>query len=310
MSAFDFKRVMQSYVELFGNAHAEVQRNRLGDVVGLWPIPPWLVTKKRDGESRKIYYEVRTPDGPAILRDDQVFHLRGIGNGLAGFRPVELAKNAIGLAVATEEFGSKFFANGATSSGIAEYPGKLSKQALDDFKKTFSETYAGLGNAHRILFLEQGLKFHEMTVPNEASQFMETRSFQALEVCRFFGVPPHKIGILDRATFSNIEHQGIEYVTDCIEPRCVQWEQEIRRVLLQGKEQQSCFAKFNLSTLLRGDVKSRGAYYNMLRQNGVLSANDIRELEDMTPISEDEGGDRYLVNGNMIPMAGATTKEG
>lgn len=302
MTAMDFKKVMQAYRELWGNAYAEIVRNRRGEVVSLWPIPPDVVEKKRT-ESGDLYYVVRTQDGQdVILPEANVFHLRGLGNGIEGSRFIELARGAISLAMATEEYGSKFFEHGASASGIVEHAASLSDEAFNRFKDSFNAGYSGLSNAHRILFLEQGNKFHQLTVPNDNAQFIESRKFQIEEIARLFGVPLHKIAMLDKATNNNIEHQGIEYVQDCLEPRCTQWEQEARRQLLGKKNQTVMFVKFNLGKLMRGDTKTRAEYYNTMRQNGVMSANDIRESEDMDPIPEEKGGDEYLVNGNMIPI--------
>lgn len=302
MTALDFKKVMQAYRELWGNAYAEVERNRRGDVVALWPIPPDVVAKKRD-KSGDLFYQVRLADNTeTTLPESEMFHLRGFGNGVIGCRFIELARGAISLAMATEDFGSKFFEQGAVASGIVEMPGKLSDKALEDFKRDFREKHQGLGKSHRVIFLEQGLKFHQLTIPNDNAQFLESRKFQVEEVARMFGVPLHKIAMLDKASFNNIEHQGIEYVQDCLEPRCAGWEQECRRVLLEKKDRKDMFVKFNLAKLMRGDAKTRGVYYQIMRQNGVMSANDIRELEDLDPLPPGKGGDEYLVNGNMVPI--------
>ena len=209
------------------------------------------------------------------------------------------------LALAAEGYGAGFFGRGAVASGIVELPGKLSEQALENFKKTFQENYGGLSNQHRILFLEQGLKFHQTTIQNDNAQFLETRKYQVEEVARFFGVPPHKIGALERATLSNIEHQSIEFVQDCIRPRAVNWEQQIRRQLLSAEGKKRFYAEYVLDGLLRGDVQSRSQYYKTGRNDGWLSANDIRELENMNPIPVEEGGDAYLINGNMVPITEA-----
>lgn len=310
MTASDFKKTMTLNLELWGNAYAEVVRNRAGDVCGLWPVPAWRVTKKRD-DKKNIYYAIYTEDGTAVtLKDRQMLHLRGLGTGVVGMRFVTLARDALGLAVAAEEYGSNFFNNGALASGIATYPRALSQEALDNFKTSFRESYEGLSNAQRIMFLEEDMKFQQLTIPNDAAQFMETRTFQMHEVCRFFGVPPHKIAILDRATFSNIEHQSMEFDQQCIYPRIIQWEEELRRVLLRREEKEAgCFFKFNLNSRWRVAMATKTAYYTSMRQNGILSANEIRELEDMNPIPKEQGGGDYLINGNMIPITAAVRQE-
>lgn len=306
MTASDFKRAMTLNLELWGNAYAEIVRNRSGEITSIWPIPAWRVTKKRD-EKKNLYYSVVVEGGTAAtLKDSQMLHLRAMGSGVVGMSFVALARDALGLALAAEVYGSNFFKNGAMASGIATYPRALSQEALDNFKTSFRESYEGLTNAQRIMFLEEGLKFQQLTIPNDAAQFLETRTYQMLEVCRFFGVPPHKIAILDRATFSNIEHQSMEFDQQCIQPRIIQWEEELRRVLLTKAEKESgYFFKFNLNSRWRVALATKTAYYTSMRQNGILNANEIRELEDMNPIPAEDGGDDYLINGNMIPITAA-----
>lgn len=306
MTASDFKKAMTLNLELWGNAYAEIVRNRAGEITSLWPIPAWRVAKKRD-DKKALYYTVSVEGGEAVkLKETQMLHLRAMGSGVTGMSFVALARDALGLAVAAEEYGSDFFQNGALASGIVTYPGKLNQTSLDNFKRSFKESYEGLTNAQRILFLEEGLTFQQLTIPNDAAQFMETRTFQMHEVCRFFGVPPHKIAILDRATFSNIEHQSMEFDQQCIYPRIIQWEEELRRSLLSiGEKEAGYFFKFNLNSRWRVALATKTNYYNNMRQNGILNANEIRELEDMNPIPAELGGNEYLINGNMIPITAA-----
>lgn len=310
MTASDFKKTMTLNLELWGNAYAEIVRNRAGEVTSLWPIPAWRVNKKRD-DKKSLYYTVAVEGSEAVrLKEGQMLHLRAMGSGVTGMSFVALARDALGLAISAEEYGSRFFQNGALASGIATYPGKLSQTALDNFKKTFKESYEGLTNAQRVMFLEEDMKFQQLTIPNDAAQFMETRTFQMHEVCRFFGVPPHKIAILDRATFSNIEHQSMEFDQQCIYPRIIQWEEELRRSLLTKDEKEAgYFFKFNLNSRWRVALATKTNYYTSMRQNGILNANEIRELEDMNPIPAECGGDDYLINGNMIPITAASQQK-
>lgn len=310
MTASDFKKAMTLNLELWGNAYAEIVRNRAGEITSLWPIPAWRVAKKRD-DKKALYYTVSIEGGEAVrLKETQMLHLRAMGSGVTGMSFVALARDALGLAVAAEEYGSDFFQNGALASGIVTYPEKLSQTSLDNFKRSFKESYEGLTNAQRILFLEEDMKFQQLTIPNDAAQFMETRTFQMHEVCRFFGVPPHKIAILDRATFSNIEHQSMEFDQQCIYPRIIQWEEELRRSLLSREEKEAgYFFKFNLNSRWRVVLATKTNYYNNMRQNGILNANEIRELEDMNPIPAELGGNEYLINGNMIPITAASRQE-
>lgn len=304
MSANDFKRTMQFQLELWGNAYAEIQRNRIGEIIALWPIPSERVKKKRDTKTGEISYKVQTDDNGTIsLEDKSVFHLRGLGDGLTGMRPIALARNALNLAINSEKYGSDFFKNGANASGICTYPEALNDEAYKRFKESFTAEYTGLSQQQKIMFLEEGMKFEQLTIPNDSAQFIETRTYQALEVCRLFGVPPHKIGILDKATFSNIEHQGMDFDRQCILPRTVQWEEEMRRSLLTDTAKKAGdFFKINLDNRYRVSMEAKTDYYNSMKQNGNFSTNDVRELEDMNPISDEQGGNEYFINGNMIPL--------
>lgn len=311
MTAFDFRKTMQVQLELYGNAYANIVYDRAGRVKELWPIPSPYVKVVRTDAGELVGYEIAVPgDGVKRVAPQEMFHLRGLGDGYVGFKPLQYAREIIGLALATEQYGAEFFANGAVASGIVEIPGRLSPEALEKFKADFRRKYEGLGRQHRILFLEQGLKFHQMTIQNDNAQFLETRKYQVEEVARFFGVPPHKVGALDRATFSNIEHQAMEFVQDCIRPRVVNWEQQVRRQLFREADKGKYFAEFILGGLLRGDAKTRAEYYRVGRNDGWLSANDIRELENLNPIPPEQGGDDYLINANMVPIRAALQEKG
>ena len=227
---------------------------------------------------------------------------------LVGYSPIAMAKNAVGLALATEEYGATFFANGANPGGVLEHPGVVKNP--EQLRESWHGQYGGSGRAHKIAVLEEGLKFHAIGIPPETAQFLQTRKFQINEIARIFRIPPHLIGDLEKATFSNIEHQSLEFVKYTLDPWVVRWEQALMQALLLPGEKQEYFIKFNLDGLLRGDTKSRNESYATGRQNGWLSANDIRELEDMNRIPEDEGGDAYLVNGNMISITTAMESTG
>ncbi|SHF52893.1 phage portal protein, partial [Caloramator proteoclasticus] len=244
-----------------------------------------------------------------ILQKEEVFHVVGLGfDGFKGYSPIQMAREAIGLSIATEEFGDRFFANGARPGGILEHPGVVKDP--ERLRKSWEDVYKGIKNSHKIAVLEEGMKYHEIGIPPEDAQFLETRKFQLNEICRIFRVPPHMIGDLERATFSNIEHQSIEFVVHTVRPYLVRWEQAISKCLLNEGERKLYFPKFTVDGLLRGDFKTRMEGYAIGRQNGWLSPNDIRELEDMNPLPEDQGGDIYLVNGNMIPANKAKDGEG
>lgn len=301
MTAYQFRETLQGHILNWGNGYAEIERTGGGQILGLWPLLPDRTWPERNPDTGKLRYRTTLPDGQqVILPFENVLHIPGFGfDGLVGYNPVRLAREAIGLSLATEEFGANFFGQGANPSGIIEYPGSLSDPAYQRYKQEIREKHEGLSKSHRIMVLEEGLKFHQVTIPPEEAQFLETRKFQVSEIARIFRIPPHMLGDLERATFSNVEQQSIDFVVHTIRSWLVRWEQAIRsKFFTVSERRQGVFAEFLVDGLLRGDTQSRYAAYAIGRQNGWLSANDIRERENMNPI---EGGDIYLVNGNMLP---------
>ena len=308
MSSFVFRETLMTHLLLWGNAYSQIIRNGKGEVVALYPLMPNRMTVDRD-EKGRLYYEYTISDDDApqikktILKPSEVLHIPGLGfDGLVGYSPIAVAKNAIGLSIATEEYGAKFFANGATQGGILEYPGVIKDpdSVRDAWNKGFSNS-----NAHKVAVLEEGMKYTPISISPDEAQFLDTRKFQISEIARIFRVPPHLIGDLEHATFSNIEEQSLEFVTYSLQPWLVRWEQGIHRALLSDEEKKDYFAKFNVDGLLRGDYESRMNGYATARQNGWMSANDIRELENLDRIPAEEGGDLYLINGNMTKLADA-----
>ena len=311
MNSFIFRETLMTHLSLYGNAYAQIIRNGRGEVVALYPLMPNRMTVNRDPDGHLYYeYQVTSDDAPVnkksteILQPSDVLHIPGLGfDGLVGYSPIAMAKNAIGMAIACEEYGAKFFANGATPGGILEHPGTVKDPAK--VRESWMSAFGGSSNSNKVAVLEEGMKYTPISIsPNEA-QFLETRKFQIDEIARIFRIPPHMIGDLEHATFSNIEHQSLEFVKYTLEPWLMRWEQAISRSLLLPEEKGKIFAKFNVDGLLRGDYESRMNGYATARQNGWMSANDIRELENLDRIPEGAGGDLYLVNGNMMPLNAA-----
>ena len=311
MTSFVFRETLMTHLLLWGNAYAQIIRNGKGEIVALYPLMPDRMTVDRD-ENGQLYYEYQTSsdDAPTmkgstvILRPPDVLHIPGLGfDGLVGYSPIAMAKNAIGMAIACEEFGAKFFANGANPSGVLEHPGTLKDPAK--VRDSWNAAFGGSSNAHKVAVLEEGLKYTPISIsPNEA-QFLETRKFQIDEIARIFRVPPHMVGDLEKSSFSNIEQQSLEFVKYTLDPWVSRWEQAMVRSLLSQTEKPIYFLKFNVDGLLRGDYQSRMNGYATARQNGWMSANDIRELENLDRIPAEEGGDLYLINGNMLPLKDA-----
>ena len=233
-----------------------------------------------------------------------MLHIPGLGfDGLVGYSPIAMAKNAIGMAIACEEYGAKFFANGAAPGGVLEHPGTIKDPQR--VRESWQSTFGGSGNANKIAVLEEGMKYTLIGISPEQAQFLETRKFQINEIARIFRVPPHMVGDLEKSSFSNIEQQSLEFVKYTLDPWVIRWEQSIQRTLLSKDEKTAYFVKFNLEGLLRGDYQSRMNGYAIGRQNGWMSANDIRELENLDRIPAEDGGDLYLINGNMLPLKNA-----
>jgi len=303
MTSFVFRETLMSHLLLWGNAYAQIIRDGRGRVVALYPLLPDKITVDRTSNG-EIFYQYLKDTGTVILRAEEVLHIPGLGfDGLVGYSPIAMAKNAIGMSIATEEYGAKFFANGANPGGVLEHPGVVKDPKR--VRESWNTVYQGSTNAHRVAVLEEGMKFQAIGIPPEQAQFLETRKFQTEEICRIFRVPPHLVASLDKATFSNIEHQSISFIDNTIIPWVSRIEQSLQRSLFTETEKKIYFIKFNLNARLRGDAASRANFYQTMRQNGIMSANDIRELEEMNLIPDELGGSKYLVNGNFIDMANA-----
>ena len=231
------------------------------------------------------------------LRRDEILHIPGLGfNGLVGFSPIAMMKNPLGSTLAVEKYGASFFKNNAQPAGVLEHPGTLKNP--ERIRENWMDTYGGTNNAHRIAVLEEGMAYKPISLPPEDSQFLSSREFGVEEICRIFRVPPHMVQDLKRSTFNNIEHMGIYFVQYTLMPWLTRFEQSIIKDVLIGDEQDEYFPKFNVDGLMRGDYKSRMDGYAVGFQNGFLSPNDIRRLENMDPIPAEDGGDDYYLNGS------------
>jgi HK97 family phage portal protein len=318
MTSFELRELLMGHLCLWGNAFAEILRDGNGQALALWPLRPDKITIKRgfvevvgggNGYGRVIFqenpagglvygYELPAGAGRTMFLARNMLHVKALStDGVIGLSPITMMRQAIGLTMATEEFGSRFFGNDARPGMVLEHPGKLSQQAHDNLKESWEERHMGLENAHRVAILEEGLKAHEVGVPPEDAQFLETRKFQVNDIARIFRVPPHMVGDLERATFSNVEQQAIDFVVHTIRPWLVKWEQALSQKLFTEQDRRSYFTEFLVDGLLRGDIQSRYLAYAQGRQNGWLSTNDVRVLENMNPV---DGGDVYLIPLNMV----------
>lgn len=309
MTSFVFRETLMGHLLLYGNAYAQILRDGGGRVTGLYPLLPNKMDISRSDKG-EIYYtywrdrdETRQRDesGGITLRREDVLHIPGLSfDGMKGYSPIAMAKNAIGMAIATENYGASFFANGATPGGLLEHPGTVKDtEALRD---AWDVVHKGVHNSSKVGVLSDGLKYQQISIPPEQSQFLETRKFQLNEIARIFQVPPHMIGDLEKSSFNNIEQQSLEFVKYCVNPWVNRWEQAMWHSLLLPSEKTRVFVKFNLDGLMRGDYETRMKGYSIGIQNGFMCPNDIRKLEDLNEIPEEEGGFNFMVNGNMVKL--------
>lgn len=312
MTSFVFRETLMSHLLIWGNAYAQIIRDGAGRVLGLYPLLPDKMDVQRDDKGNIYYVYSRNSDenpmfkeyGNIKLKAGDVLHIPGLGfDGLIGYSPIAMAKNAVGMTLACEEYGASFFANGANPGGVLEHPGVLKDPSK--VRESWNSVYRGVNNAHKIAVLEEGMKYQQIGIPPEEAQFLETRKFQINEIARLYRIPPHMVGDLDKSSFSNIEQQSLEFVKYTLDPWVIRWEQSLQRSLLLPGEKGKYFIKLNVDGLLRGDYQSRMNGYAVGRQNGWFSANDIREMENMNPIPDEEGGNLYLINGAMTKLADA-----
>ena len=311
MTSFSWRETMMVHLLLYGNAYCQIIRDGKNGVVSVYPLLPENVEVDRD-EHGEIYYiyHAYTDETPGeknkdiIFRREEVLHVPGLGfNGLVGFSPIAMMKNSLGSTLAVEKYGSAFFKNGAQPSGVLEHPGVLKNP--EKIRQNWSDVYGGANNAHKVAVLEEGMSYKAISLPPEDSQFLSTRQFGVEEICRIFRVPPHMVQDLQRATFNNIEHLAIEFVMHTLMPWLVRIEQAIIKDVLIDEEKNEFFPKFNVDGLMRGDYKSRMEGYAVAITNGIMSVNDVRKLEDLDPLDEDEGGDLHLINGSYTRLSDA-----
>ena len=311
MTSFSFREVMMTHLLLWGNCYAQIIRDGKNGVLGLYPLLPENIEIDRDDKGQIFYiYHAYTDEKPGennkdiYFRRDEIFHVPGLGfNGLVGFSPIAMMKNALGTTLAVEKYGSSFFKNGAQPSGVLEHPGVLKDPSK--IRENWSAVYGGANNAHKVAVLEEGMQYKAISLPPEDSQFLSTRQFGVNEICRIFRVPPHMVQDLEHATFSNIEHQSIDFVVHTLTPWLVRFEQAIVKDLLMEEEQDEYFPKFNVDGLLRGDYQSRMQGYATGISNGFLSPNDVHRLENWDLIPAEKGGNDYYLNGGYVKLEDA-----
>ena len=308
MTSFVFRETMMTHLLLFGNFFCQILRNGRGEVIGLYPLMPNRMKVDRDDKGRLFYEYMHQNDEAGTMKNEtvrltpyDVMHIPGLGfDGLIGYSPIAIAKNVLGTSMATDEYASKFFANGAAPSGVLEYPGVVKDP--EKLRESWNSTFGGSRNSGKVAVLEEGLKYTPISINPQDSQFLETRKFQVDEIARIFRVPPHMIGDLEHATFSNIEEQGLEFVMYVLQPWLVRIESGMNRALLSQDEKKEYFFNFRVDGLMRGNYESRMQGYATGINNGFMCPNDVRKLENMDLIPEEEGGNIFMVNGTMTPL--------
>ncbi|MCK9504709.1 MAG: phage portal protein [Porticoccaceae bacterium] len=299
MSAFAFRETLMAWALSWGNGYAEIETGIGGEPVALWPISPDRVEVMRAPDGA-IVYRISGKGDTVYIPAERMFHLHGLGfDGLVGYSVISMAARSIGIGMAAEEFGAAFFGNGSTLGGVLTMPGTLSDQAYERLKKDWEGRHVGPKSAHKPAILEEGMEWKSIGIPPGDAQFLETRKFQISDVARWYGLPPHKLADLDRATFSNIEHQSIEVVVDTLTPWAIRWEQEANYKLF-GRRQGQYYSKLALNALMRGDSKSRAEFYREMANLGAFSVNEIRAFEDLDPIGAI--GDKRLVQLNLTTL--------
>lgn len=309
MTAFRWKHLMQTYLDLWGNAYSEMEMNGRGQIVALWPWRPDRVRIYRMGDpmSGSLVYEYTDQkQNKYRVPQERMFHLRGLTtDGLYGLSPIQVHRQAVGLAMAMTEHTARFFGNGARPMGVLQFPGKLSPTARKTLEDSWNARHEGLNNAHRTALLEEGLTYKETGVDMVQAQMQELFSLSVQDIARIFNVPPHRVADLSKSTFSNIDSQGLEYVQYGIGPLAANWESEINYAMLSGRERQSIEAKFNLRHLIRGDYTAMGLFMAQMAQNGLMNDDELRyEFLDMNPKPNGQGKVFYK-QVNMMPLGDA-----
>ena len=291
---YNFIETMMTNLLLWGNAYAHIVRNGGARAVELRIIPPDIVEPFKSEDDGLIYYKIKDSN---ILASKEILHIVGLSfDGVKGQSPIQACQQALGIGMASQQFGANFFGRGANLSGVLEHPARLSDDAANRLRDSWNSRFSGIQNSHQTAILEEGVKFKPIGMPLADAQFIETRRFSVEEIARIYRVPNHLINDLSKSSFNNIEQQSLEFSKFSLSPYLVSWEEELNRKLLPERELKTHFFKFSTRELLRSDATSRADYYTKLFNIGVLSINDIRDQEDLNKI---ENGDKHFIPLNL-----------
>jgi HK97 family phage portal protein len=309
MTAMRYRTTLQGHLAAWGNAYSYIDWGNNGYPKALWPLRPDRINvDRKQGVLEYRYYpgsDDKRFSESFLIPNGCMLHIPGFGyDGVMGYSPITLAREAIGLGIAADEFGSRYFGSGTHPGMIVEHPGKLSPEGHSNLTKALSETHSGLGNSHRLMLLQEGMKAQKITIDPKDSQFIELRKFQINEICRLFHIPPHMLADVEKSTSwgSGIEEQNIGFITHTMRPWFVLWEEELARMLLLDSEKDDYFFEFDLMALLRGDSQKRWSAYIMGKRNGILNADEIRGWENLNPVPNGLGKE-YVIERNMGSLA-------
>ncbi len=301
MSSLNWREALLKDAALRGNGYAEIERDPFGRIRWMWPIKNERVSVDRYDSGQLVYVVDNGRGVPdTFLPPENVFHLRGMGDGVVGLAVIEHARKSIQLGMDQEGFGSSFFRRGPMPGGVLKMPGAVKKEDRDAARESFERAYGGAKNAGRTVVLSGGMEWAPAQLPNTDAQWLESQSFSVAQVCRFFGVPPHMVAELGRATFSNIEHQNREFYQNCALPWARRLESEADIKLFGRINRGRKWTKINLAALLRGDSQTHTDRITKLVVSGVMTPNEGREELDLNP---KEGGDELVIQGAMVPLA-------
>ena len=294
----DLLQHLMTSVTLYGNGYAEIVRDRTGKPVKINKLEPY-VPQPTLSDGGELFYSV----AGRMIHSNDMIHIKGlVVDGLVGKSPIAVHRENLSLTLMVQQYGQKFFAKGGNTEGVFEVPGTLSKDAYERLKADLTANYYGIGNSHRPMLLEGGMKYSRINIPLDDAQFLSTRKFQKGEIASIYRVPPHMVGDLERSTYSNIEQQAQEFLTYCLMPYLVKIETELNNKLLRAGENGTYYFRFGLNGLLRADSKSRSEYYKNMYMIGCMNPNEIRELEEMNKYN---GGDEFYVQQNMTTTENA-----
>lgn len=300
MSAFSFRSTLMTHLPLWGNAYAEIVRTRSGKIAELWPIEPWRVQPFR--EDGQLRYRVTTDGRRDTLMPRDMIHIPGLSfDGIKGLSVIAYARQTIGAALAADEFAGTLLRNGLRPSGVLSHPGRLGDEALKRLRESFAAVYGGSANAGKPLITEEGMTWTSNAMPLEDAQFIEGGQFRVEELCRWYGVPPHKVGHLLRSTNNNIEQQSLDFLGDTLSPWVEASEQEINHKLFTEAEQDRFYCEHLTQSIVQLDVKSRGEFYERLYRLSSINADEIRERENLNRLP-DGRGQTYWTQGSNMPV--------